>query len=300
MISSARNLSELRCGSGYQTRRNIGRASARRMRSVLKGLLAVILFAGCVFIPGVAAAQAPQTQSKPKAAVPVTMTECEGTNNCATWTFLGGQGNGNWPSGEIANLSVEKSDDNSVVIRRADSTGASAGLTATYTGTRNGDQVGGQYTSSWPGHWDNKSGQWYATVEKNPVGPPSVIHFCAVNCFTLNLEQGHFVAKTDSGVIFSTWTVESFTRESVILRRRDTNGFGGVYAGQISKEGGSLVNQTFNGQFDAAKITWGPQLNSTPGSNAERDRGKPPQPQVIVPLVRPAICVPWFFTIVCG
>lgn len=71
--------------------------------------------------------------SKPKTAVPVTMTECEGTNNCATWTFLGAQGNGQWPSGEVANLSVERYDANSVVIGRADSTGSSAGLTAVYT-----------------------------------------------------------------------------------------------------------------------------------------------------------------------
>jgi hypothetical protein len=33
--------------------------------------------------PARSAAPAP---SKPQAAVPVTMTECEGTNNCATWT----------------------------------------------------------------------------------------------------------------------------------------------------------------------------------------------------------------------
>jgi hypothetical protein len=85
----------------------------------------------------VARSQTPQSAQKaakapPKsqAPTPVTMTECEGVNNCATWTFLGSQGNGQWPSGEVANLSVERYDDNSVVIRRADSTGASAGLTA--------------------------------------------------------------------------------------------------------------------------------------------------------------------------
>jgi hypothetical protein len=42
--------------------------------------------------------------SKPPTATPVTMTECEGVNNCATWTFLGGQGTGQWPSGDIASL----------------------------------------------------------------------------------------------------------------------------------------------------------------------------------------------------
>src|ERR1700677_470688 len=88
------------------------------------------------------AQKAAQAPSKPKAAGPVTMTECEGTNNCATWTFLGTQGNGQWPSGEVANLTVESGDADTVVIRRADSTGSSAGLTVTYTGTRHGDRIG--------------------------------------------------------------------------------------------------------------------------------------------------------------
>src|ERR1700685_468365 len=88
------------------------------------------------------------TKAPSKAATPVTMSECEGTNNCATWTFLGTQGNGQWPSGEVANLAVEHSDASTVVIRRADSTGPSAGLTAVYKGTRHGDRVSGEYTSS--------------------------------------------------------------------------------------------------------------------------------------------------------
>jgi len=48
------------------------------------------------------ARKATRAPSKAQAAVPVTMTERERTNNCATWTFLGGQGNSQWPSGDIA------------------------------------------------------------------------------------------------------------------------------------------------------------------------------------------------------
>src|SRR6202035_878231 len=55
----------------------------------------------------------------------VTLTECEGVDNCATWTFLGNQGNGQWRTGEVANLyfeSVKLNGDNtaSVVIHRRD------------------------------------------------------------------------------------------------------------------------------------------------------------------------------------
>jgi hypothetical protein len=118
-------------------------------------LLLVVAF---LFQTGIALAQRPdnsqsssprtaspagQIQAKPESAVPVTMNECEGINNCATWTFLGGQGNGQWPSGNVANLNVEHLDANNIVIHRADSTGASAGLTARYTGTRHGENIGG-------------------------------------------------------------------------------------------------------------------------------------------------------------
>jgi hypothetical protein len=153
------------------------------------------------------------------------------------------QGNGQWPLGEVANLTVERYDENSVVIRRADPTGAAAGLTAVYTGTRHGTRVGGEFTSSWPGHWDTKSGNWYATVEA-PVSRPSVMHFCASNCFTLTWDRGHYVAGPRAAPDWaSTWVVDSFTRESVILRRHDSptsffpNGWDVVYRGRISPEG---------------------------------------------------------------
>ena len=248
--------------------------------------------------------------SKPKTAVPVTMTECEGTNNCATWTFLGAQGNGQWPSGEVANLSVERYDANSVVIRRADSTGSSAGLTAVYTGIRHDDRVGGDYTSSWPGHWNSKSGNWYATVERNPAGPPSVMHVCLANCGTWTLDKGPPFNKPHYGSAASTTlvTVDSWTRESVIMNRTDTGSVPGtaILTGKLSSDGNSIVNGniawtwhpccgTGSGPFTAA---WGPAINTVPGSNAERDRGRPQQPVVIL---RPAIvCIPWFFSVVCA
>jgi len=247
--------------------------------------------------------------SKPKTAVPVTMTECEGTNNCATWTFLGSQGNGQWPSGEVANLSVERYDANSVVIRRADSTGASAGLTAVYTGTRHDDRVGGEYTSSWPGHWDSKSGNWYGTVERNPIRPPSVMHICLANCGTWTLDKGTPFDKPHYGSVASgsIVVVESWTRQSVLMNRTDYNVPGAaVLKGKLSSDGNSIVDGTItwtyhpccgtgSGPFTAA---WGPAINTVPGSNAERDHGVPPPPVVVY---RPAVvCVPWFFSVVCS
>ena len=241
--------------------------------------------------------------SNPQPVVPVTMTECEGVNDCASWTFLGAQGNGQWPSGELANLNVERYDKDSVVIRRADSTGASAGLTAIYTGTRHGDRVGGEFTSSWPGHWTSKSGNWYATLS-GPITLPTEIHECDVNCITLKLENGNYVYTThyswEPPNLKVTWTVESFTRESVALHR--TWPVDQVFKGQMSKDGNSLVNVTVNGSPDPkVQIAWGNALNTVYGSNQERDNARGVgQSRYPVVVVAPVVCVPWFFTVVCA
>jgi len=237
---------------------------------------------------------------KSTAAASFSMTECEGTNNCATWTFLGKQGNGQWPSGEIANLTVERFDNDSVVIRRADSTGAAAGLTATYTGTRQGGRIGGEFTSSWPGHWNSQSGNWYATVEKTAMSLPSVIHMC-IRCEegkggTLVWENGHYAETTNGPNGGSTYTVESFTRQSVILHRNMFGTYQGkaTLTGQLSEQGNSIVNgiQRWDGSDNvhAFHMAWGSAINTVIGDYSTA------QPTVVV---RPAICYPWFFTIIC-
>jgi hypothetical protein len=245
-----------------------------------------------------------QAPTQQQAASPVTMTECEGTNNCANWTFLGTQGNGQWPSGEIANLSVERYDDNSVVIRRADSTGSSAGLTAVYTGTRHGDRVGGEYTSSWPGHWDNKSGNWYATIGKAPQGPPSVMRTCSTQigspgnlwCWTLTWNNGHYDAVADKGNS-GTVAVVSFAPESVVMRATLPGGYWSVQTGKISSQGDSIFNGDWtdsNGNTGHFTATWGAALRDLPAATTQA------QPQQRTVVVAPVVCVTWFFTVICG
>lgn len=239
-------------------------------------------------------------QGRSRAAGPVTMTECEGTNNCANWTFLGTQGNGQWPSGEVANLTVERFDADSVVIQRADSTGPTAGLTAVYTGTRHGNRIGGEYTSSWPGHWSNQQGNWYATIGKAQVSLPMVMHFC-IHCeegkgSTLKWENGHYVDVTPGGGPpgGNTYTVESFTRDSVIMHRTMYGTYQGtaVLTGQISENGDSVVNgiHRWDGQPDnvhSFHMAWGAAIDTVPGNHR-------PDPVVIA---RPVVCYGWFFVV---
>src|ERR1700722_5662162 len=245
------------------------------------------------------ATQAPQKAPprKAEATLPVKKKELEGTNNWATWTFLGKQGNGQWPSGEVANLTVESLDGDSVVIHRADSTGSSAGLTAVYKGARHGERIGGEFTSSFPGHWEDKAGNWYATIEKNSVSLPQVMHWC-IGCTngmggTLKWENGHYLNYNDVPGQTTILTVESFTRDSVVMRRTNSGRYPGtaVLTGKISAQGNTIdgIQTDPDGRTKTFRAAWGAAIDTLPGT-----RGSDP-----VVVVRPVVCYPWFFTVVC-
>ncbi len=274
----------------------------RFLRSLEQSVLTVLVaFALTATLNGQSTSPAQnraQGPAKVQAAGPVTMTECEGTDNCATWTFLGTQGNGQWPSGDMANLIVEHFDSDSVVIRRADSTGASAGLTAVYKGTRKGNRLGGEFTSSWPGHWANQEGYWYATIQRASISPPAVMRVCdAIRCGTLTWDNGLYDAVWSDIPHVATVSVVSFSPDSVIMNTTDhTNGNTYVSKGKISSEGDSIIDGevrgTNNGYVGRFSAYWGAALRDHPPMSAPVQR----QPTVIVPVV----CYPWFFGVVCG
>lgn len=188
----------------------------------------------------------------------LTMTECEGINNCGTWVFAGSRGKGRWPSGDVASLTLESADESSAVIRRADTAGTSAGLTAIYKGVRQGDRVGGEFKSSWPGHFADKSGNWYAVI--NPIGLPATMRFCGpVNCATLKWNNEQYDAVFDTGDL-STFTVELFTKEAVRFTRVDKTGFRVALTGRISPQGNSVLDGKLgNGTY---QMTWGTAFRS--------------------------------------
>jgi hypothetical protein len=116
------------------------------------------------------------------------------------------------------------------------------------------------------------------TFPKNPEGPPSVMHWCAANCFTLNWVNGHYVALDNGQPLGSVWTVGKFTPGSVVIFRKETAATA-VLTGQISSGGNSIVNGRITwtsgvtGTFPY-QAAWGTALNALPGSNAERDSVK--------------------------
>jgi hypothetical protein len=247
--------------------------------------------------------------------VPGKMSECEGTRCDGIWTFNGQTGSATWASGARANLTVERFEAVGILIRRIDVSGTTPGLTAVYTGKLSANHIEGDVTWTWPGHWNKPAvGKWSATIDgpapvsvampqsaakqpataasrasgaapqsppiiENGLSIPPLMHFCAVNCMTLQWNNGRYIVTTTAGWMpapgTSIWTLEKFTRESVVLHRRDSpSGFDVVFTGAISKDGNELVNLKGNDSpVDRnTRLTWGTALNSIPGSNEERDQ----------------------------
>ena len=104
------------------------------------------------------------------------------------------------------------------------------------------------------------------------LSPPDEFHFCGMFCNTWKLQNGRYVNATACGnfraIGSSVWTVEKFTRESVILHRLDfppLQIYVANYTGQVSSDGNSLVNGAIDGTPQPFKLTWGAALNSIPG-----------------------------------
>jgi hypothetical protein len=113
-----------------------------------------------------------------------------------------------------------------------------------------------------------------------------VIHWCAKHCITLVWQDGHYTNAKEPGT--SEWLLDSFTKESFVMRRTDyqlktgTAIIGGkaVLSGRISEQGNSVADGkitwtyhpccgTGTSPFTAA---WGAALESVPGSDQDRDR----------------------------
>jgi Domain of unknown function (DUF4124)/WXXGXW repeat (2 copies) len=122
-------------------------------------------------------------------------------------------------------------------------------------------------------HLDPSMSQSTLVQLEDPQAPPSQLHFCWTNCFTLVLDNGVY-RRTDG--TDESWTVETFSTNAIVLHRHDAptdwNGYSRdvVYAGQVSND--RLIGVTVNGKaVSGIDASWGAALNTLPGSNAERD-----------------------------
>lgn len=135
-----------------------------------------------------------------------TMSECEDTSGCTTWSFQDNRGQGRWSNGGIADLVIEQFGD-AVSIRRVDTIGTGAGIKALYTGTRNGDQIVGKLSWTWPGHGPGTT-NWHATIQHPAPVPNSM---ATSGPFTTFMYPGtnyktQLMAINDSGVAVGWFT----------------------------------------------------------------------------------------------
>ncbi len=125
------------------------------------------------------------------------------------------------------------------------------------------------------------------TAPRNETGKivtslPPMMHFCDVNCTTLQWNGAVYVSLKNNNFAdpgwSDIWTVEQFSPQSVILHRTETGryAFSVVYRAQIAPSGDRLINAanpfgSGNGQPAFIQLAWGNALNAVPGSNEDRD-----------------------------
>jgi TPR repeat protein len=127
---------------------------------------------------------------------------------------------------------------------------------------------------------------------QSPAALPAKMHWCAVNCITLVLYHGHYVAENnphpEQSINCGLFTVERFTRESVVMHRTDCEPPGtAVLTGKISDSGNAIIDGTINWTshpccgtgsrpFQAA---WGSEIDSIPGGGvAPQSYNRPAAP----------------------
>jgi hypothetical protein len=131
------------------------------------GVVVLLAFTTCS--PPESMAESPQSGS---VVMPMAITECENSGCPATslgiWTFQGREGFATWSdNGAISSLSVERFDQDGIVIRRLNLPNSAApGLTAVYSGTIDkNNQINGTVTWTWAGFKGGVArGQWHATI----------------------------------------------------------------------------------------------------------------------------------------
>jgi hypothetical protein len=194
---------------------------------------------------------------------PTRMIECESANDACTqpnahyniiWAFDGTEGTANSPNGSTGTrLTIEKFDGQTIVVRRFDRAGASAGLSGLYTGTVEGKHITGTVKWSWLDHPGfPASGTWSAIIQDQPSsqsapdatagnGSSAVIPPRLLECEGVGRCNGSWIINGSEGT--ATWFAQTPVRakltvvrsepDDILIRRTDTSdGNSAVYSGK--------------------------------------------------------------------
>jgi hypothetical protein len=192
-----------------------------------------------------------------------------------TWVFDGAEGTVSSPSSQAGSrLTIERFDSDSIMVRRADQTGPTAGRTAVYTGSVRGSLISGTVEWAWPDHADYpKKGVFSGMLQDQPSAPSTVgAPISSTNSSNspppelLVCENGGvcdaawiFTGSTGTGTWFTrkpvraTLTLLRSEPDYIVIRRTDTTDvISATYAGSLQ------------GDHYAGTIVW-----NTPGHPGE-------------------------------
>ena len=138
--------------------------------------LAQLLFLAIPFL----AVEVGTTRLFAQAVAPTRILACESTNDSCkrpdahldlVWVFNGAEGTATSPANPAGSrITIERFDSDSIVVRRVDEAGPTAGLTALYTGTVHGTHMVGTVQRSWPGHPDYPANANFSAVLQDQLG----------------------------------------------------------------------------------------------------------------------------------
>jgi len=189
-----------------------------------------------------------------------------------TWTFDGTEGTVSSPASRAGfHLVIEKLDSDSIVVRRVDRSGSTAGLTARYTGSIRDNRISGAVEWVWPGHPEYPAKGVFSGVLQDqaravPAADARVSAAVSTPSELLVCENGGvcnaawiFQGSAGTGTWFTknptraTLAIVRSERDYMVIRRTDTtDGVSATYAGSP------------RGDHWAGTIVW-----STPGHPGE-------------------------------
>lgn len=127
-------------------------------------------------LPGLSVVLACACASGIAPAATMRLTDCEFNLCGGDWTLNGREGSARWPTGTVAELTVERWEPDHIVIHRKDVGGPTVGVTAVYTGVLSNDRIDGKVIYEWPGHWSSpQSANWGAALEYRERAPPPAV-----------------------------------------------------------------------------------------------------------------------------
>lgn len=226
---------------------------------------------------------------------------CETSVRCATWTFHGRHGKGEWSTGEVAELTVEMFDGDQVTVSRRDIGGPTIGLNAIYVGTRANDRIVGTFQVMESRSGTAKPIQW--TAKLAPIVPslPKTMRSCITPeyafCWTYHWNGREYdtISETDASVTRTgVVKVLNFSQDNVITWSELPNGYWSINKGKISTEGQRIMDGTnydSNGTNGTFMAVWGDAIEELPLS---------PKKARFLGTADLKECFSWFTGVICN